>query len=161
MLKCYASKEKMIDIIVAIFFISIPVGLDKPLYGSIVGLVFSSGYCFFAQNIEIYHWFIYPVVGALLGYLFPIAARWFFSGYKGGRGKTKPGVTYIGGFGVGRAGQYFGKWSEGIIPTENEEAGWIKNKAKKRERYIGILIRYLSGPIILLLVYIILGYLNK
>ena len=151
----------MTDIIVAIFFISIPVGLDRPIHGSIVGLVFSSGYCLFAQNIEIYHWLINPALGALLGFIFPITARWLFSGYKGGRGKTKPGVTYIGGFGVGRAGQYFGKWSEGLLPTENEEAGWIKDKKEKRERYFGILIRYLSGPIILLLAYVILGYLKK
>ena len=148
----------MTDIIVAILIISIPVGLDRPAYGSIVGLVLSSGYCFFAQNTEIYHWLLYPALGALLGYVFPVAARWLFSGYRGGRGKSEPGVTYIGGFGLGRAGQYFGKWSEGLIPTENEEAGWLDDKDERRERYIGIVIRYLSALIILLLVLVILAY---
>jgi hypothetical protein len=73
-----------------------------------------------------------------------------FSGLRGGRGKTEPGTTYIGGFGVGRAGQFFGKWSEGIIPSDNEETGWIEDEQERRERRIGILIRYLSAPIILL-----------
>jgi hypothetical protein len=94
--------------------------------------------------------------GALFGFVFPLSVRWLFSGLRGGRGKTNPGTTYIGGFGIGRAGQFFGKWSEGIIPTENEETGWIENKEERRERNIGILIRYLSAPIILILA--IVGY---
>lgn len=151
----------MTDIIVAIFFISIPVGLDRPIYGSLVGLIVTIGYCFIAQNTELYQWLALPAFGACIGYVFPVIARWFFSGYTGGRGKTKPGVTYIGGFGVGRAGQYFGKWSEGLIPTENEEAGWIEDKKERRERWIGILIRYLSGPIILILAFIVYSLLNN
>ena len=92
-----------------------------------------------------------PIFGAIFGLIFPISIRWLFSGLRGGRGKTEPGVTYIGGFGVGRAGQFFGKWSEGIIPAENEETGWLENEDERRERNIGILIRYLSAPIVLIL----------
>ena len=43
------------------------------------------------------------------------------------------------------------KWFEGIIPTENEETGWLENKEERRERTIWVLIRYLSAPIVLIL----------
>jgi len=127
------------------------VGLKKPIYGSISGLILSIAYCYFSTDINIYSWFLLPVFGAIFGLLLPISIRWLFSGLRGGRGKTEPGVTYIGGFGIGRAGQFFGKWSEGIIPTENEETGWLENEDERRERNIGILIRYLSAPIVLIL----------
>jgi len=141
----------MSDVIVAIFFIATIVGLRKPIYGSIAGLVLSIGYCYFGTNIGLYSWVLIPIFGALFGFVFPLSVRWLFSGLRGGRGKTEPGTTYIGGFGVGRAGQFFGKWSEGIIPSENEETGWIEDEQERRERTIGILIRYLSAPIILLI----------
>lgn len=144
----------MSDILVAIFFIATVVGLKKPIYGSVAGLLLSIGYCYFGTNIGIYSWVFIPIVGALFGFVFPLSVRWLFSGLRGGRGKTEPGTTYIGGFGVGRAGQFFGKWSEGIIPSDNEETGWIENEQERRERWIGILIRYLSAPIILLLAFI-------
>lgn len=141
----------MSDIIVVIFFVASMVGLKKPIYGSISGLILSIAYCYFSTDINIYSWFLLPIFGALFGLLLPISIRWLFSGLRGGRGKTEPGVTYIGGFGIGRAGQFFGKWSEGIIPTENEETGWLENEDERRERNIGILIRYLSAPIVLIL----------
>ncbi len=141
----------MSNVIVAIFFIATIVGLKKPIYGSVAGLLLSIGYCYFETNIGIHSWVLMPVFGALFGFVFPLSVRWLFSGLRGGRGKTEPGTTYIGGFGVGREGQYFGKWGEGIIPSDNEETEWIENKQERRERYIGILIRYLSAPIILLL----------
>lgn len=142
----------MSDIIVVIFFVASMVGLKKPIYGSISGLILSIAYCYFSTDINIYSWFLLPIFGALFGLLLPISIRWLFSGLRGGRGKTEPGVTYIGGFGIGRAGQFFGKWSEGIIPTENEETGWLENEDERRERNIGILIRYLFAPIVLILV---------
>lgn len=141
----------MSDIIVVIFFVASMVGLKKPIYGSISGLILTIAYCYFSTDINIYSWFLLPIFGALFGLLLPISIRWLFSGLRGGRGKTEPGVTYIGGFGIGRAGQFFGKWSEGIIPTENEETGWLENEDERRERNIGILIRYLSAPIVLIL----------
>ena len=141
----------MSDIIVAIFFIATIVGLKKPIYGSIAGLLLSIGYCYFETKIGIYSWVLMPIFGALFGFVSPLSVRWLFSGLRGGRGKTEPGTTYIGGFGVGRAGQFFGKWSEGIIPSENEETGWLENKEERRERNIGILIRYLSAPIVFIL----------
>jgi hypothetical protein len=91
-----------------------------------------------------------PIFGALFGFLCPLSVRWLFSGLKGGRGKTEPGTTYIGGFGIGRAGQFFGKWSEGIIPSDNEETGWIEDEQEGRERNFGIVIRYLSAIILLI-----------
>lgn len=151
----------MSDIIVVIFFIATLVGLKKPIYGSIAGLLLSIGYCFFRTNIGIYSWVLIPIFGALFGFVFPLSVGWLFSGLRGGRGKTEPGTTYIGGFGVGRAGQYFGKWSEGIIPSDNEETGWINNEQERRERNIGILIRYLSAPIILLLAIIAFTLLHQ
>ena len=154
-------EAKLTDIIILIFFISVLVGLDKPLYGLLAGLILSIGYCFFVKNLDTYLWILYPIACSFLGYIFPISVRWLFSGLKGGRGKTEPGVTYIGGFGVGRAGQYSEKWSEGIIPTENEETGWIEKKEEKRERFIGILIRYLSAPIILILAIIVYSLLQN
>ncbi len=150
----------MSDIVVAIFFIATIVGLKKPVYGSISGLILSIGYCYFGKNITLYSWVLIPLLGALFGLVFPLYVRWLFSGLKGGRGKTAPGTTYIGGFGVGRAGQFFGKWSEGIIPTDNEETGWIENKQERRGRRIGILIRYLSAPIILLIAIIAFSLLH-
>jgi hypothetical protein len=139
------------DIIVVIFIVASMVGLKKPIYGSISGLILSIAYCYFSTDINIYSWFLLPIFGAIFGLLIPKSVKWFFSGLRGGRGKTKPGVTYIGGFGIGRAGQFFGKWSEGIIPTESEETGWLENKEERRERNIGIAIRYLSAPIVLIL----------
>ena len=141
----------MSDIIIVIFIVASMVGLKKPIYGSISGLILSIAYCYFSTDINIYSWFLIPIFGAIFGLLIPVSIKWLFSGLQGGRGKTKPGVTYIGGFGIGRAGQFFGKWSEGIIPTENEETGWLENKEERRERNIGILIRYLSAPIVLIL----------
>ena len=150
----------MSDIIVAIFFIATIVGLKKPIYGSAAGLLYSIGYCYFETNIGIYSWVLMPIFGALFGFVFPLSVRWLFSGLRGDRGKNEPGTTYIGGFGVGREGQYFGKWADGIIPSENEETGWIENKQEKRERNIGILIRYLSAPIILILAIIAFSLLH-
>jgi hypothetical protein len=113
--------------------------------------VVSIGYCYFGKNVGLSSWILIPMFGALFGFVFPLSVRWLFSGLRGGRGKNEPGTKYIGGFGVGREGQYFGKWADGIIPSDNEETGWIENKQERRERNIGILIRYLSAPIILLL----------
>jgi hypothetical protein len=149
----------MSDIVVVIFFIATIVGIKRPIYGSIAGLVVSIGYCYIGNNVGLSSWILIPVFGALFGFGFPLSVRWLFSGLRGGRGKNEPGTTYIGGFGVGREGQYFGKWADGIIPSDNEETGWIDNKQERRERNIGILIRYLSAPIILLLAIIAFGLL--
>ncbi|MEJ2641836.1 MAG: hypothetical protein P8010_19900 [Desulfosarcinaceae bacterium] len=151
----------MSDILVAIFFIATIVGLKKPRYGFFAGLLLSIGYCYFGKNIGLSAWVLIPMFGALFGFGFPLSVRWLFSGLSGGRGKTEPGTTYIGGFGVGRAGQFFGKWSEGVIPSDNEETGWIEGEQDRRERRIGILIRYLSAPIILLLAIIAFSLLHE
>jgi hypothetical protein len=148
------------DIIVVIFFVSSMIGLKKPIYGSISGLILSIVYCYFSADITIYSWFFLPIFGAVFGLIFPISIGWLFSGLRGGRGKTEPGITYIGGFGIGRAGQFFGKWSEGIIPTKNEETGWLEDEEERRERNIGILIRYLAAPIILILALVAFMLLN-
>ena len=151
----------MSHIIVAIFFVATIVGLKKPIYGSVAGLLLSIGYCFFETNIGIYSWVLIPILGTLFGLMFPLSIRWLFSGLRGGRGKTEPGTTYIGGFGVGREGQYFGgKWADGIIPSDNEKTGWTEIKQERRERNIGILIRYLTAPIILLLAIIVFSLLH-
>ena len=148
----------MSDIIVAIFFVSTLVGLKKPVFGGVVGLIFTLVYCFFSAGNEVYLWIALPILGFILGFLFPTSIRWLFSGYKGGRGKSKPGVTYIGGF--GRTGQYFGKWSPGIIPAKDEETEWIHNKDLRRERTISIIIRYCSAPLILLAAILAFHFLN-
>jgi hypothetical protein len=150
----------MSDIIVAIFFIATIIGIKRPIYGSIAGLVLSIGYCYFGKSVGLSSWILIPMFGALFGFMFPLSVGWLFSGLRGGRGKTKLGTTYIGGFGVGRAGQFFGKWSEGIIPSDNEETGWLEDEQERRERKIGILIRYLSAPIILLLAIIAFSLLH-
>jgi phosphate/sulfate permease len=150
----------MSDIIVANFFYRYDCWLKKANIRFYSGLVLSIGYCYFGTNIGLYSWVLIPILGALFGFVFPLSVRWLFSGLRGGRGKTEPGTTYIGGFGVGRAGQFFGKWSEGIIPSDNEETGWIEDEQERRERNIGILIRYLSAPIILLLAIIAFSLLH-
>jgi hypothetical protein len=137
----------MSDIFLVIFFVSILIGLKKPIYGGFAGLLIGLAFCFFTINFYNHQWIFIPVASYFLGLILPLSVRWLFSGYRGGWGKTNPGVTYIGGFGVGRAGQYFGKWSEGIIPSQDEEA----DNQSKRERIIGIIIRYVSAPIILLI----------
>jgi len=149
----------MSDIFLVIFFVSIPIGLKKPIYGGFAGLLIGLLFCFFTINFYHHQWIFIPVASYFLGLILPLSARWLFSGYRGGRGKTNPGVTYIGGFGVGRAGQYFGKWSEGIIPSQDEEADWIYDNQSKRERIIGIIIRYVSAPIILIIAMIAAGLL--
>ena len=140
----------MTDIFLVIFFVSILIGVKKPIYGGVAGLFIGLTFCFFKINFYNHQWIFIPVTSYFVGLILPLSVRWIFSGYRGGRGKTNPGVTYIGGFGVGRAGQYFGKWSEGIIPSQDEETEWIHNSQSKRERIIGIIIRYGSAPIILL-----------
>jgi hypothetical protein len=149
----------MSDIFLVIFFVSIPIGLKKPIYGGFAGLLIGLLFCFFTINFYHHQWIFIPVASYFLGLILPLSARWLFSGYRGGRGKTNPGVTYIGGFGVGRAGQYFGKWSEGIIPSQDEESDWIYDNQSKRERIIGIIIRYVSAPIILIIAMIAAGLL--
>jgi len=52
------------------------------------------------------------------------------------------------------------KWAEGIIPSDNEVTGWIENMQARRERNIGILLRYLSAPLILLLAIIAFSLLH-
>ena len=141
----------MSDIFPVIFILSILIGLKKPIYGGFAGLLIGLAFCFFTINFYNHQWIFIPVASYFLGLILPLSVRWLFSGYRGGRGKTNPGVTYIGGFGVGRAGQYFGKWSEGIIPSQDEETDWIYDNQSKRERIIGIIIRYVSAPIILLI----------
>ncbi len=137
----------MSDIFLIIFFASILIGLKKPIYGGFAGLIIGITFCFFTVKFYNHQWILIPVASYIVGLILPLSTRWIFSGYRGGRGKTKPGVTYIGGFGVGRAGQYFGKWSEGVIPSRDEE----NDSQSKRERIIGIIIRYVSAPIILLI----------
>ncbi len=149
----------MSDIFPVIFFVSILIGLKKPIYGGFAGLLIGLTFCFFTINFYHHQWILIPVASYFVGILLPLSVRWIFSGYRGGRGKTNPGVTYIGGFGVGRVGQYFGKWSEGIIPSQNEETEWIYDKQLKRERIIGIIIRYVSAPIILIIAMIAAGLL--
>jgi hypothetical protein len=141
----------MSDIFLAIFFVSIPIGLKKPLYGGFAGLLIGLAFCFFTVKFYHHQWLLIPLASYLVGLIAPLSVRWLFSGYRGGRGKTNPGVTYIGGFGVGRAGQYFGKWSEGLIPSQDEETEWLYDNKSTRERIIGIIIRYGSAPIILLI----------
>jgi len=136
----------MSDIFLVIFFVSIIIGLRKPIYGGFAGLIIGLILCFFTIEFFNHDWIFIPVVSYIVGLIVPLSIKWLFSGYRGGRGKTNPGVTYIGGFGVGRAGQYFGKWSEGVIPSRDEE----NDSQSKRERIIGIIIRYGSAPIILL-----------
>ena len=151
--------NQMSDIFLVIFFVSIFIGLKKPIYGGFAGLIIGLIFCFFTIEFYNHNWIFIPVASYFLGLILPLSVRWLFSGYRGGRGKTNPGVTYIGGFGVGRAGQYFGKWSEGIIPSLDEETEWIYDKQSKRERIIGIIIRYVSAPVILLIAMIAAGLL--
>jgi hypothetical protein len=145
----------MSDIFLVIFFVSILIGVKKPIYGGFAGLLIGLAFCFFTISFYNHQWIFIPVASYFIGLILPLSVRWLFSGYRGGRGKTNPGVTYIGGFGVGRAGQYFGKWSEGIIPSQDEET----DNQSKRERVIGIIIRYVSAPIILLIAMIAAGLL--
>jgi hypothetical protein len=141
----------MSDIILVIFFVSIFIGLKKPLYGGFAGLIIGLIFCFLTIEFYNHEWIFIPLVAYSVGLIFPLSIRWLFSGYRGGRGKTNPGVTYIGGFGVGRAGQYFGKWSEGIIPSQDEETEWFYDSQARRERIVGIIIRYGSAPVIWLI----------
>jgi hypothetical protein len=142
-----------------IFFVSIPIGLKNPIYGGFAGLLIGLTLCFFRIEFSNHQWIFIPLASYVVGLILPLAIRWLFSGYRGGRGKTNPSVTYIGGFGVGCAGQYFGKWSEGIIPSQDEETDWIYDNKSKRQRIIGIIIRYVSAPIILLIAMIGAGLL--
>ena len=151
----------MIDIFPIVFFASILIGLKKPIYGGLAGLIIGITFCFFTVKFYNHQWIFIPVASYIIGLILPLSIRWIFSGYRGGRGKTKPGVTYIGGFGVGRAGQYFGKWSEGVIPSRDEETEWMHDSQSKRERIIGIVIRYASAPIILLIAMIVAVLLIK
>ena len=151
--------NQMSDYFLVIFFVSILIGLKEPIYGAFAGLLIGLTFCFLKVNFYHHQWILIPVASYVVGLILPLSVKWVFSGYRGGRGKTNPGVTYIGGFGVGRAGQYFGKWSEGIVPSQDEETEWIYDKQSKRERIIGILIRYLSAPIILIVAIIAAGFL--
>jgi len=149
----------MSDIFLVIFFVSIIIGYKKPIYGGFAGLFIGLIFCFFTIHFYHHKWILIPVSCYIIGLVIPLSVRWLFSGYRGGRGKTNNGVTYIGGFGIGRAGQYFGKWSEGIVPSQSEETEWIYDKQSKRERIVGIIIRYVSALIILIIAMIAAGLL--
>jgi hypothetical protein len=149
----------MSDIFLVIFFVSILVGLKKPIYGGFAGLLIGLAFCFFTINFYNHQWIFIPVASYCLGLILPLSIRWLFSGYRGGRCKTNSGVTYMGGFGVGRAGQYSGKWSEGIVPSQDEETERIHDNQSKRERMVGIIIRYVFAPIILTVAMIAAGLL--
>ena len=149
----------MSDIFLVIFFVSIPVGLKKPIYGGLAGLLIGLAVCIFTIKFYRHQWIYIPVAAYFLGLILPLSTRWLFSGYRGGRGKTNSGVTYMGGFGVGRAGQYSGKWSEGVVPSQDEETERIHEYQSRRESMVGIIIRYLSAPIILTVAIIAAGLL--
>ena len=137
----------MADILLIVIIVSAIVGIRTPLLGSIAGAVTAGIMHYFLYTpIEIRTFVLHIVVGALFGYLSPVTFRWIFSGFRGGRGKTEPGVTWIGGFG-GTGRQYSG----GIIPTEDEI---LENKKpeKQFERFIIKLIRILIFPLTCLIV---------
>jgi hypothetical protein len=132
----------MADIFLVVIIVSAIVGIKTPILGSIAGAVTAGVMYYFLNNqFEIMNFALHIVVGVLFGYLSPVTFRWIFSGFRGGRGKTEPGVTWIGGFG-GTGRQYSG----GIIPTENE---LLENKKpeKQFEVFIIKLIRILIFPL--------------
>ena len=97
--------NQMSDIFPVIFFVSILIGINKPIYGGVAGLLIGLLSCFFTIRLYDYQWLFIPVASYVLVIVLPLSVRWIFSGYRGGRGKTNPDISYMGGFGVGRAGQ--------------------------------------------------------
>lgn len=90
----------MADIILVVIIVSAIVGIKTPILGSIAGAV-TAGVMYYLLNndLQIQNFALHIIVGAIFGYLSPATFRWIFSGFRGGRGKTERGVTWIGGFG--------------------------------------------------------------
>ncbi len=106
----------MADTILIVIIVSVIVGIKTPTIGSIVGSI-TAGliYYFFNTPFDLKTFALHIIIGAIFGYLSPATFRWIFSGFRGVRGQTVPGVTWIGGF--GDAG---GRYPGGIIPTEDQ-----------------------------------------
>ena len=148
----------MLEVFIIVFFVSSLIGLKKPIIGSIVGGIIATVMYYIFENMNVLHFILYIIFGLTAGYVCPIALRWLFSGFRGGRGKSAPGVTYfhLGGFGTGRSGQYFGDDPGGIVPKHDEEGEWIKNKHIVKIRWLKIGLRYVIAPIIIVIL-ILLG----
>ena len=140
----------MLEVFIIIFFVSSLIGLKKPIIGSIAGGFIAAVMYYIFENMNVLHFVLYIIFGLTAGYVCPVALRWFFSGFRGGRGKSAPGVTYfhLGGFGTARSGRYFGDNPSGIVPKHDEEVEWIKNKHIAEIRWFKIGLRYVLAPII-------------
>jgi hypothetical protein len=92
--------NQMSDIFLIIFFVSILIGLKKIVVCWYCRISHWPYMLFFTINFYNHQWVFIPVTSYVVGLILPLSVRWIFSGYRGGRGKTNPGVIYIGGFGV-------------------------------------------------------------
>ena len=150
----------MSDVLIMIVVLSPLVGVKHPLIGATVGALIGVVGEMSMNTFAVPSFILSLGLGGLLGYVSSLAVRWLFSGFRGGRGPSEPGVTYshLGGFGTARSGQFFGECPGGMIPTHDEEAEWIRNKQAARARWFMIALRYLFTPL-LLVILILLGLL--
>jgi hypothetical protein len=111
----------MADILIAIVVLSGVVGIKKPIYGGIAGLITAPLVHYIFQSFSSYMFFALFPIGFVAGWLAGKLSNWFFSGFRGGKHNVGPSYISM----TGRAG---GDQRGGIVYTEEE----IKNAKANR-----------------------------
>ena len=63
--------NQMSDIFLVIFFVSIPIGLKKPIYGGFAGMLIGLTFCFFRIEFYNHQWIFIPVASYVVGLILP------------------------------------------------------------------------------------------
>jgi len=103
----------MTDIFISIIVLSGIVGLKKPIYGGIAGLIIAPLIHYIFQPFSLYVFFALFPIGFFAGLLIGKISNWFFSGFRGGNHNVGPSYISM----TGRAG---GNQRGGIVYTDEE-----------------------------------------
>lgn len=103
----------MTDIIISLIVISGIVGIRKPIYGGLAGLIIAPLIHYIFQSFSTYLFYALFPIGFLAGWLIGRISNWFFSGYRGGKHNVGPSYIPM----TGRAG---GDQRGGIVYTDEE-----------------------------------------
>jgi hypothetical protein len=103
----------MTDILITIIVVSGIVGIKKPIYGGIAGLIAAPLIHYIFQSFNSYMFFALFPIGYFAGLLIGKISNWFFSGFRGGKHNVGPSYSSM----TGRAG---GGQRGGIVYTDEE-----------------------------------------
>jgi hypothetical protein len=103
----------MTDIFISIIVLTGIVGIKKPIYGGIAGLIIAPLIHHIFQPFSSYVFFALFPMGFVIGLFIGKISNWFFSGFRGGKHNVGPSYISM----TGRAG---GNQRGGIVYTDEE-----------------------------------------